>query len=108
MRRRQTLDDLFAFLGEGEEDFAAIIRRDLTDDGGAGDELIDNADGTVVPDLQLLREVADGEFAIGGRGANGEQGLILVRGQVFGDEEVFAETQESPYLITERGEGLKV
>jgi len=104
----QALDDFLTFWREREKDFATIVRGDLAYDRGAEDQLIDDADGAVVADLQLLGEVADGEAPLGGGSANGQERLILVRGQVLGTEEVFAETQKSPHLVAERGQGLKV
>ncbi len=58
--------------------------------------------------LQLLRQIADRQFAVCGECADGKKRLILVRSQVLAAEEVFAESEETPYLVTERGEAFKV
>jgi len=108
MRGGEALDEVLTLGGEGEEDFAAVIGGDFADDGGALDQLIDDADGAVMADLQLLGEVANRELAIAGGGADGEQGLVLVRGEVFGNQQVFAEAQKFSQLIPESGEGLKI
>ena len=65
MRRSEALDQFFALLGESEEDFAPVRGSDHADDSIAKDELVNNADRAVVADLQLLSEVADGEFLHG-------------------------------------------
>jgi len=93
VRRGQALDEFVALRSEVKEDLAAVIRGHFADYRGAGDELIDDADGAVVPDLQLLREIANRELsvAIAGAGADCQKSLILVWSKVFGAEEVFAE-----------------
>jgi hypothetical protein len=106
--RGEALHQFFALFREGEEDFPAVIRGDLADHGLAQDQLVDDADSAVMPDLQLLGQVADRELPMEGGSANGEQGMILVRSEVFGAKEVFAEAEEFPYLVTEGGESLEV
>ena len=64
MRGCETGDQFLSLGSKGEEDLAAVVRRDLSNDGSTGDELVDNADGAVVTDLKLLGEVADGELLL--------------------------------------------
>lgn len=63
MSRGDALNDLPAFGSEGEQDFSAILRGDLADHDGASDELFDDANGAVMPHLQLFGEVPNGERA---------------------------------------------
>ncbi len=105
---RQALDDLLAPGGEAEVNFAAIVGGGFPDDGGPAHELIDDAHRAVVPDLELLGQVADGNLAAGGAGADGKKRLVLVGRQVLGAKEVFAEAKKSPHLITKCGQGLKI
>lgn len=104
----QALDHFLALIGKGEEDLAAVIGCHLADDGLAEDELIHDAHGTVMANLQLLRKITYGELAPRGGGADGQESLVLVRGEVFLAEQVLTESQEFANLITERSEGFKI
>ncbi len=108
MRRGEPLDQFLALVRQGEEDFAAIIGGNLAYHRLAHDQLVDDADGAVVPDLELFGQVSHGEFALRGGGADGQEGLVLVWGEVFGAKKIFAETEELPHLVAEGGECLKV
>jgi len=103
MRRSEALDQFFALLGESEEDFAPVRGSDHADDSIAKDELVNNADRAVVADLQLLSEVADGELAFGGGSSDGQECLVLVRGEVLRVKQVFAEAKELSDLIPKSG-----
>ena len=79
MRRRKPPDQFLALFRECQEDLAPVIGSHFPHDGLAQNELIDNADRAVVPNLQLLCQIADRQSPLLGGRLNGKERLILVR-----------------------------
>jgi len=57
---------------------APVRSRSLTRDEFSGDKAIGESDGTVMADLQLFGEFADGDVVAIGKAFDGEQRLVLL------------------------------
>jgi len=65
MGRRKAVHEILPFFGKGQENLPAVVRRHFADHRLPEDELVDDTDGTMVPDLELFCQVPDGELALG-------------------------------------------
>lgn len=108
MEGREAVNDVEAFSGKCEEDFAAVVGGDLADNGLVADELIDDANRAMVADLQLLGQIANGEFAIVAISPYGEERLVLVGRKAFGNQQILAIAQELADDVAESRHGLVV
>jgi hypothetical protein len=102
---REAFQDVAGLGGQGDDDLAAVV-------GGAGfpddvglDQSIDEFDGGVVADDELVGDLRDGDAAFAGR-ADGENRLVLLRRQAGGAGGRFTEGEELAQAPPERGERL--
>lgn len=107
VRRGQPLDQLIPLWRQAQENLPPVIRRDLPHHRGSCNQLVHDAHRAVMPHLHLLRQIADGKFSVRGRCSDREQRLVLIRRQILGAQQVFAETEELANLISKRGERLE-
>ena len=96
----------FAAAGEFDEHLPAVFGR-----AGAGDEFllhepVHQSDRAVVTQAKAFGEFADGDAVSSGKAFDGEQRLVLLRGDAGALRGFFAEMDETPQGISERREGL--
>lgn len=101
-------EDFFALGRELEADLAAVfLAAEFAGEFERG-EAVGEADDTVVLDLEALGEFADGDGVVAGKAFDGEQGLVLLRGDAGRQGGFFAEAQEAPQGVAEGGEELVI
>ena len=82
---------------------------DCAHDGEVADFLIHSETyDAVVLDLEALGEFADGDDSGAGKAFDGEQGLVLLRGDAGGQRGFFAEAQEAAQCVAKGGEELVI
>jgi len=97
-------EDLPPAAGEAQLDLAPIGARRLAHDEFLLDEAVDELDGTVVLDEELLGEVADRYARIVGPAAQHQHRLVVLRGESRLRGGRLAEAQESAQRVAEGGE----
>lgn len=101
-------EDVFAFGRELEADLAAVFLATEFAGEFQGGEAVGEADDAVVLDLEALGEFADGDGVVAGKAFDGEQGLVLLRGDAGRQGGFFAETEEAAQGVTEGGKELVI
>lgn len=101
-------EDFFGFRRQLYVDFAVVLSA-----LGAGKvflffQSIDEADGAVVGQLEAFGEFANGDVIALGKSFDGEEGLVLLRGQSGGVGGFFAEAEELTEGVTKCGEHFVV
>lgn len=97
----ELFEDFFALGGEGEGDLPTVFVAAMALDEVFLNEAIDEADGAVMADLQAPGQGADGEWFLAAKAADGEQRLVLLRGDAGLLGGVLAETDELPQCVAE-------
>jgi hypothetical protein len=98
---RKTAELLFAFRGEDHANLAAIgVVADALDEAVLR-QAIDEADGAVMADEQMLGQLSDGRAVPVRKSSDGEQDLVLLRLEALGPGRLFAEVEEAADLVTE-------
>jgi len=104
--RREGFEDFFPSRGEMEMYLATIFDGDITDDQLIQGEAIDEAYRAVMAYLQTLRQFPDRDVVPPWETFDGEQGLVLFRGEAGRCRSVFAEPKEFPQLVSKGREAL--
>lgn len=90
-----------ALAGEPKLDLSRVLARWLAHQVRLIDQPIDQADGAVVLDQQLLRKPADRALAGRWRRTHRQQGLVLLPGQADARGRNLAEVQEAAQGVAE-------
>ncbi len=103
----EVLEDFAAFLGDGEDDAAAVVGVFGADEEAFCDGAVDQLDDGVVAEAEALGGVGDGgERAVGCSG-DLQQELMLLGMQIDFVGGLLAEVGEGAEVVAELGEGLE-
>jgi hypothetical protein len=97
-------EDGLAAWTEREPHPAAIILGRHAPGVSLGDQSVDKSDCAVMPDLQRLRQLADGNSFTAREALDGEESLMALGRDAGRSRRLFAEAQEPPQRIAESGE----
>lgn len=90
----ESLEDSFSLCGERNVHFAMVRRVDGAPDVSVFLQPIHQANGAVMRELQAFGQFADCNKIAIGKSFNGEQSLMLLRGQTTAMGALFTEVQE--------------
>jgi len=102
VRRGEPVEQLFATRRQSDHDAPAVFRRVFAADELQPFEAVEEFDGAVVADLQSLGQFADRDGIASGESFDGEQGLMLLRGEPCAPGGIFAEPKELAQRVSER------
>jgi F420-dependent NADP oxidoreductase-like protein len=101
MGSREFLENLGSSTAEFHKDFAAVLEIVLPFNQFLGGETVNQFDGCMMNDLELLCQFTDGYTFSLRETFDGKQCLILARSQTSGLSGFFTELKESPKTIAE-------
>lgn len=101
MQVGQAAEDACALARQSKLDLAPVVPRRVAHQQSLIHQPIDQADGAVVLDQQLLRKPADRALAGRWRRTHRQQGLVLLPGQADARSRNLAEVQEAAQGVAE-------
>ena len=101
MGSREFLENLGAGTAEFHKDFTPVLVITLPFNQFLGGETVNQLDGCMMDDLELLCQFTDGYSFSLRESFDGKQGLILARSETSGLSGFFTELEESPKTIAE-------
>lgn len=108
MAPAQPVQEVPGFRGQPEPDFALVPDRSHTPEISGRHEAVDESDGAVVTDQELLGELTDRGLESPGCSLNRKQGLVLLRSEPVGPGGRLTENQKLPDMVPEVGKELVI